>query len=824
MHLRQLKKIFGLAFVFALVLGMASAERTGAHEFDDHGMAECSSTAEGVDTIMVTVDTPLNPPAANEFTHEADAEAGHLRPRTIQELVGCLGPGDTLQFADGEYEDVGVLTINKSGTADDTETADTDETALITIRGNVGAPMVEFTGEVQLSVIAKNIVLEGLTFKGTEADGDDEDDVPSGEHTLHITTFGDQDGVSPMGCVATNIAVRNSRFENTAGNGIYVEGNRETDCVPNGIEISRNTFMNIGYNRDWIDGMGPGDLGTGIPEAGSLTGSPSTAIRLRYSGTETTHNGFANVTIADNSIDGTTYAGIMVQGVVGDGDGNDATTGAIEVSRNSVSNVPGFGIRIQEWPISGDDGRVYGLTVNKNRVTNANSSVWAVRSYGQYKTVAGFAAAASDLLRDRLLKPEIWRTSEGTTKKIFDETGAPVSIFDNFRGFTADGTPTQADGSAAGGRDAEYRVVGDDFHGDRVMPDDSPIPHVFGGDRADSCPTGTDPCFSVVRFLDPRAEGAIELDAVTTESVTITENELTDNTLGLVICGGENCNFNDPYGAVNNTLPFTATQTAFAGAREGTDVVFDISMNNIYGNRASEEEDDDAPGESAIGVDELVNLPRGFAIGDVYVAIGDLEEKVDLGGNYLGANPVLITGRRAESLERDPGSYDLADERFDLDTGPSAGPEAPELASAGVNGAALTLTYSEALDEDSVPATGDFTVTVNDGARDVSEVAVQGRAVTLTLASAIEFGDSVSLSYTPGDNPITDVNDDLPAAALTDEEVTNNTPDPTSPGEDDDDGCALASSGGSGMDLGMLLALATVPFGFFWGRRAREVR
>ena len=101
---------------------------------------------------------------------------------------------------------------------------------------------------------------------------------------------------------------------------------------------------------------------------------------------------------------------------------------------------------------------------------------------------------------------------------------------------------------------------------------------------------------------------------------------------------------------------------------------------------------------------------------------------------------------------------------------------APALSEATVENAVLTLTYNEALDEASVPANSAFTVQVAGAARTVDNVAVKGTRVTLTLASAVSLGQSVTVSYVkPQDNPIRDVagND---AIALTNEMVDNGTP------------------------------------------------
>ena len=81
---------------------------------------------------------------------------------------------------------------------------------------------------------------------------------------------------------------------------------------------------------------------------------------------------------------------------------------------------------------------------------------------------------------------------------------------------------------------------------------------------------------------------------------------------------------------------------------------------------------------------------------------------------------------------------------------------APALQSATVEGAELVLTYDEALDTASRPAAGDFTVTVAGSPRTVNSVGVSGMAVTLALASAVTAGQTVTVSYTKGTNPIRD--------------------------------------------------------------------
>ena len=127
----------------------------------------------------------------------------------------------------------------------------------------------------------------------------------------------------------------------------------------------------------------------------------------------------------------------------------------------------------------------------------------------------------------------------------------------------------------------------------------------------------------------------------------------------------------------------------------------------------------------------------------------------------------------------------------------------PALASAAVNGAALTLTYGEALDESSTPATDAFTVTVAGSGRTVTHVSVSGRVVTLTLASAVTDGQEVTVTYTvPGTNPLRDAAGNA-AEGLSNDPVWNATPDATPPT------ISIVLSPGHGVPLNMAIT-ATV--------------
>ncbi|MBK3734600.1 DUF4347 domain-containing protein, partial [Azospirillum brasilense] len=98
----------------------------------------------------------------------------------------------------------------------------------------------------------------------------------------------------------------------------------------------------------------------------------------------------------------------------------------------------------------------------------------------------------------------------------------------------------------------------------------------------------------------------------------------------------------------------------------------------------------------------------------------------------------------------------------------------PSLVSASVNGTTLTLTYSEALDGAADAAGSAFTVMVNGVARTVTGANASGTTVTLTLGSAVERYQTVTVGYTPpGSGAKTQDVAGNAAAAVTGREVRN---------------------------------------------------
>ncbi len=99
---------------------------------------------------------------------------------------------------------------------------------------------------------------------------------------------------------------------------------------------------------------------------------------------------------------------------------------------------------------------------------------------------------------------------------------------------------------------------------------------------------------------------------------------------------------------------------------------------------------------------------------------------------------------------------------------------APLLLAANVDGTSLVLIYNELLNESSTPAASDYTVDIGGTDYTPSSVAVLGAEVALTLSTGAASGDTVTLDYTVGSNPVEDPagND---AQALTSWSVTNHT-------------------------------------------------
>ena len=104
-----------------------------------------------------------------------------------------------------------------------------------------------------------------------------------------------------------------------------------------------------------------------------------------------------------------------------------------------------------------------------------------------------------------------------------------------------------------------------------------------------------------------------------------------------------------------------------------------------------------------------------------------------------------------------------------------------------MDGASLTVTFDEDLNEWSLPAGSAFTATATPPvgtARDIAgtgTVFIDEAAVTLTLAAAVAHGETVTVAYSkPGSNPVRDYSGNE-TAAFSGRAVANRTPDTTAP-------------------------------------------
>ena len=119
----------------------------------------------------------------------------------------------------------------------------------------------------------------------------------------------------------------------------------------------------------------------------------------------------------------------------------------------------------------------------------------------------------------------------------------------------------------------------------------------------------------------------------------------------------------------------------------------------------------------------------------------------------------------------------------------------PTVSSAAIDGTAVTLTFDGALDEDSVPDTGNFHLEWQGSIRSVSDVGISGRTVTFTMAQAPNPGDAVTVTYVkPASNPLRDAANGNDVETFRDLAVTNNTG--RGPGDPGGGGSPLGGGGG----------------------------
>ena len=184
------------------------------------------------------------------------------------------------------------------------------------------------------------------------------------------------------------------------------------------------------------------------------------------------------------------------------------------------------------------------------------------------------------------------------------------------------------------------------------------------------------------------------------------------------------------------------------------------------------------------------NRPAGYLEGtgttELVFAYEVVNGDEDSDGVSIEANSLSLNGGTIKDASKN--SADLDHDGLAADSGhkvDGAGPDLAETGGAVVDGATLTLTFDEPLDRGSAPQASAFRVAGGDTSRTVTDVALSGSAVLLTLDPAVEHGETgIRVSYTvptgTGVSPLQDVlgND---ADRLSNLPVTNETPDTTPP-------------------------------------------
>ena len=166
----------------------------------------------------------------------------------------------------------------------------------------------------------------------------------------------------------------------------------------------------------------------------------------------------------------------------------------------------------------------------------------------------------------------------------------------------------------------------------------------------------------------------------------------------------------------------------------------------------------------------------GRSVASGGVAIAGATVRLTLSSAVLDTDEVKVRYTRPSSNGLRDAAGNEVESFADKDV---AGDETPPVFSSAAvaeDGTTLTVTFDENLDTVSAPAPGDFHVTVGSARRNVASggVSISGKVVTLTLASAVIVGETVTVRYTkPATNPLRDAAGNQ-VATFADQDVTNN--------------------------------------------------
>ena len=152
-----------------------------------------------------------------------------------------------------------------------------------------------------------------------------------------------------------------------------------------------------------------------------------------------------------------------------------------------------------------------------------------------------------------------------------------------------------------------------------------------------------------------------------------------------------------------------------------------------------------------------------------------LAEDADISG-ATGATYTVVSGDVGQAIRVRVTFTDDAGHEETLTSAPTVVTAGLQLQSATVDGAILTLTYSEVLDTGVTLGTTPFAVSVNGSSRLLIAVGVGESHVLLLLSSAVEAGDTATVDYTAPDGPdfVRDIRG-RKAASFSRQAVTNDT-------------------------------------------------
>ena len=159
-----------------------------------------------------------------------------------------------------------------------------------------------------------------------------------------------------------------------------------------------------------------------------------------------------------------------------------------------------------------------------------------------------------------------------------------------------------------------------------------------------------------------------------------------------------------------------------------------------------------SPGDYTAGAGQLI-IPSGATSATISITIID-----DADAEATETVLVLLSPGEGYVLGGSGATLSILDDDGD----------GPAPSGATVDGATVVLTYNKPLDGASTPSSTAFHLRVADNRASVDEVSVNGSEVTLTLASPVQAGQTVSLDYTqPMSNPIQDASGNNKAQSFT---------------------------------------------------------